>query len=61
MAHYHVFGERADGGNGRGPANGCCRCENHIAPKLKAARQRPDCTGVCYMCERFQILLKRRA
>jgi hypothetical protein len=59
MAHFHALGEKADGGSNAGPTNGCCRCENHIAPNLKATRQRPDCTMECYMCERVRVLTAR--
>lgn len=56
MTHFHAFGEKADGGNGKGPANGCCRCALHIAPNLKATRARPNCELPCYMCARVEVL-----
>jgi hypothetical protein len=59
MTHYHAFGEQADGGSKAGPANGVCRCEAHIAPPLKATRQRPECDLECYMCERARVLIVR--
>jgi len=66
MAHYHAFGEATDLGKKpgtklRGPANGCCRCEAHIADDMKEARRRPTCDMECYMCERMRVLAVRLA
>jgi hypothetical protein len=63
-SHYHAIGEAEDlgkkpGSKLRGPENGCCRCEAHIAAPLKATRQRPNCALPCYMCERFSALVAK--
>ena len=59
MNHYHVptYGSTSKAG----PANGLCRCANHIAFDLKRAGQAPDCQMQCYMCWRADVLRARLA
>lgn len=60
MAHFHAMGDAEDMApkKMRGPANGACRCDDHIAAPLKATRQRPVCELPCYLCQRFGLLPK---
>ena len=59
--HFHAFGDAVLDGYrpSKKRPNSACRCEQHIAPKLKDSRAVRTCAYECWICQQARVLAAR--